>query len=599
MSFANPFPLSSIGSHNNHNNSSLPHMQIQDYRLGEVIGIGTYGEVRLGYNAQTGESVAIKIIDLERYSDDTRELLSKEINILQQIDHPNCIAIYEIKENIPFTGVFCDSCACTCFTKPDSVIKNPLDYSLSLCSACGHERSEHGISETRLVLLIIQELAVGGELFGIISNTGALTEDICRYYLRQLIAGIEFLHNNSICHRDLKLENLTIASDYSLKIIDFGLAHTANKHSSSNHNNSRMKRLSSDELHLFEGEESSNLAGGASNSSLNNVPGNSEDYTCHTGLGSMPYSGPECYFRDLYNNLPYDGRYVDIWSVGVILYIMINARPPFLRSLLRNFGAFKRDKHFIALQRGDNYGNCSAEAKDLISKLLKINPQERLTLEQVKLHPFYTGDCPSYEEIGQIMAEKINKTWLKQEKFELISIIKDIKSEEQQRQYAVRNISQAINIPHNNLASNGNNNNTGAENINNSPSVSSVPLSLEHPLSLPADMQFTPSLSYTANDTLDYLTHHEKARALERNSINNNPIANIINSNSVIGTTPIRLGFNTSSNSPHSVNSHVSNLSASLRAVQITPTSSVNANRLSHINPPNLSHRNSGSEHDL
>jgi serine/threonine protein kinase len=73
---------------------------------------------------------------------------------------------------------------------------------------------------------IVQELAGGGELFDFLA-LGRFSEPVARFYFRQLISGLEYLHTRGIYHRDLKPENLLLTSDFNLKIADFGFAKSA------------------------------------------------------------------------------------------------------------------------------------------------------------------------------------------------------------------------------------------------------------------------------------------------------------------------------------------------------------------------------------
>ena len=83
------------------------------------------------------------------------------------------------------------------------------------------EKRKGGIVQ---VTYIVLELATGGELFEYISTTGPFDERYCRFYFRQLIYGLEYIHSRGICHRDLKPENLLLDENFNMKIADFGFA---------------------------------------------------------------------------------------------------------------------------------------------------------------------------------------------------------------------------------------------------------------------------------------------------------------------------------------------------------------------------------------
>ena len=68
------------------------------------------------------------------------------------------------------------------------------------------------------------ELASGGELFNIVSLTGAFDDDLCRHYFQKLVTAVDYCHQMGVTHRDLKLENIMLDENFELKLIDFGLA---------------------------------------------------------------------------------------------------------------------------------------------------------------------------------------------------------------------------------------------------------------------------------------------------------------------------------------------------------------------------------------
>ncbi|CEG67504.1 Putative CAMK/CAMKL protein kinase [Rhizopus microsporus] len=185
-------------------------------------------------------------------------------------------------------------------------------------------------------LYLILEYVQGGELFEYLVSRGRLSEKEARKYFQQIIIGLDYCHRHLICHRDLKPENLLLDRDKNIKIADFGMASLQPTGS------------------LLE-----------------------------TSCGSPHYASPE-----IVNGVPYDGSASDIWSCGIILYALLSGHLPFdddnIRQLLNKvkMGKYKIPDHV------------SDEAKDLIQRILVINPSKRLTMKQVQSHPWFTADPP-------------------------------------------------------------------------------------------------------------------------------------------------------------------------------------------------------------
>ena len=152
-----------------------------NYILEETIGEGAFAKVKLARHIQTGEKVAIKIINKEEIYNFDIKKIKKEINILQRLKHKNIIQLYEIME-------------------------------------------------THKNLYIIMEYCEGKELFEYIVKRKHLTErEACRYF-QQLINGVEYLHLSNITHRDLKPENLLLDNKKRILITDFGLSILSEKY---------------------------------------------------------------------------------------------------------------------------------------------------------------------------------------------------------------------------------------------------------------------------------------------------------------------------------------------------------------------------------
>ena len=191
-------------------------------------------------------------------------------------------------------------------------------------------------------LYIVMDLVSGGELFEQIEKRGELDEKLARSYFQQLIDGIDYCHRRGVCHRDLKPENLLVDENGTLKITDFGV---------------------------------SSMKGGVSGSDL-----------LYTACGTPYYCAPE-----IINGAEegYSGAKIDAWSCGIILYLLLTGSLPF------------QNEDMTLLYEQINRCQVEypdwmpSEARDLISKLLEKEPQERYSLDQVKQHPWFLVDYNS------------------------------------------------------------------------------------------------------------------------------------------------------------------------------------------------------------
>lgn len=176
-------------------------------------------------------------------------------------------------------------------------------------------------------IYLITELMSGGELFDRIVQKEYYNEQEARDVCRNLFAALNYCHERKVAHRDLKPENLLLTSredDNNLKLADFGFA----------------KKCPS-------------------------------SHCCLTQCGTPGYVAPE-----ILNGIPY-GTKADMWSIGVILYILMAGYPPFNGNNQRElFRLIKKGRYEFHRQY---WSNISGEAKDLVSKLLVVNPSNRFT----------------------------------------------------------------------------------------------------------------------------------------------------------------------------------------------------------------------------
>ncbi|KAH7337919.1 kinase-like domain-containing protein [Pyrenochaeta sp. MPI-SDFR-AT-0127] len=192
---------------------------------------------------------------------------------------------------------------------------------------------------TPIEIIMVLEYA-GGELFDYIVNNGRLQEDKARKFFQQIVCAVEYCHRHKIVHRDLKPENLLLDDHYNVKIADFGL---------------------------------SNIM----------TDGNFLKTSC----GSPNYAAPEVISGKLYA-----GPEVDVWSCGVILYVLLVGRLPFDDEYIPTL--FKK----IAAGNYSIPSYLSPGAVSLIKKMLMVNPVHRITIPELRQDPWFTKDLPSYLE---------------------------------------------------------------------------------------------------------------------------------------------------------------------------------------------------------
>ncbi|XP_062229186.1 CBL-interacting protein kinase 24-like [Phragmites australis] len=181
-------------------------------------------------------------------------------------------------------------------------------------------------------IYIILELVTGGELFDKIARQGKLHENEARKYFQQLIDAIDYCHSKRVYHRDLKPENLLLDSRGNLKVSDFGLSTL-----------------------------SQNGAG-----------------LLHTTCGTPNYVAPE-----VLGNNGYDGSAADVWSCGVILYVLMAGYLPFEENNLPSLY-----EKITAAQYSCPYW-FSPGAKSLIQRILDPNPITRITIEEIMGDPWF------------------------------------------------------------------------------------------------------------------------------------------------------------------------------------------------------------------
>ncbi|RLN45163.1 hypothetical protein BBJ29_003329 [Phytophthora kernoviae] len=304
---------------------STPNPQQQrmlaQYQVLQTLGSGLQGKVKLGVDSVTRQRVALKIIDMDKLNRKSMINVYREVEAMSRVSHANVLRLLSVLDDVPYAK------------------KNGAQ---------------------KQVIVIVLELATGGELFDFMMYTGCFSENIARAYFQQLVAGLEACHAQGVYHRDIKPENLLLDENFALKIADFGLSG------------------------LREGVDGAVAE-------------------LYTQCGTRGYMSPE-----VLSCLPYEGEPADVWSAGVVLFIMLAGFPPFQIATnqdwwFRACAAKKHDAFWAAHLRSAVF---SPGAMSLMTRIFCVVPQERITLAEIKTDPWFKESTVALEDL---QAELLNR----------------------------------------------------------------------------------------------------------------------------------------------------------------------------------------------
>lgn len=197
---------------------------------------------------------------------------------------------------------------------------------------------------------LIMEYLPNGNLCDYIKQQGALSEDEAQFIFFQIVSAVSYLHSNNIIHRDIKAENILLDKNNNIRLIDFGLS----KHMSDK----------SDQ--------------------------------CKTLCGTAAYCAPEIILGRMYNES------VDIWSLGILLYMMLNKRLPFVHSSVMG------QMNLITNTSPEIPNSLSSSAQDLLNRMLNKDPSNRITLNEVLYHPWIEDQIFNIEKVQELIEKKKN-----------------------------------------------------------------------------------------------------------------------------------------------------------------------------------------------
>lgn len=200
-------------------------------------------------------------------------------------------------------------------------------------------------------LYYVLDVASGGELLGVLKRNGLFSEECTRFYGAQILDAIEHMHNRGVIHRDLKPENLLVDDQMHIKITDFGTA-----------------KLLPDPRKI-----QGSYAG--CDASFDTE----ESIRAKSFVGTAEYVSPELLTEKS------ACKASDLWAFGCIIYQLLAGRPPFKAG--NDYQTFQK---IVNLEYEFPLG-FPRLARDLVERLLVLDPQKRLTIEHIKSHPFFHG----------------------------------------------------------------------------------------------------------------------------------------------------------------------------------------------------------------
>ncbi|GBP56935.1 hypothetical protein EVAR_33992_1 [Eumeta japonica] len=184
------------------------------------------------------------------------------------------------------------------------------------------------IFQRRAKYFIFLRYAEKGDLLDFITQNGALSENQSRLWMRQIMSGLYYIHTLNIAHRDLKCENILITANYNVKITDFGFTRTTKE--------------------------------------------KDRDIFSETYCGSLLYAAPE-----VLKGVPYLPKCADMWSIGIILYIMLNKALPFNESSAR--AIYEKQIRGKWRFRSSIVDSLSLQCREQVAQLMEPEPQARPT----------------------------------------------------------------------------------------------------------------------------------------------------------------------------------------------------------------------------
>lgn len=293
---------------------------IGEYSTSKTLGTGAFGTVKLAKKKNSDVLYAIKSISKQSILRSRMgDQVKKEISIMKSLDHPNIVQIFEVLMS--------------------------TDY-----------------------LYIVMAFVSGGELYSKITRGGKLSDGECRRYVRQLCSALNYCHGRNVCHRDIKPENILVDAHDNVLLADFGFASIM-----------EVKDIKRDHRFSSKDEEAMPMSLPSDEDlSDRTMEGCSKVMKAmSTVCGTTAYMAPEILHRE-----KYFGDKADIWSLGVVIYVLLVGFMPF------GEGDVKKDRYTMPKYVHE-------EASDFVSKMLILDYEERYSARRLLEHPWVKNQSES------------------------------------------------------------------------------------------------------------------------------------------------------------------------------------------------------------
>lgn len=309
-----------VEQENRQKNTKVKYPNLQNYEVWEQMGEGAFSIVYKARHLASNKLVAIKILRKFQMDLAQKQAVLKEVTIMRQLNHPSIVSFIE----------FIDS----------------TDY-----------------------YYIVQELAIGGEIFTAIVNYTYFSEDLARHVIVQVAHAIRYLHEEvGIVHRDIKPENLLYNPiEYKPSINPF----------------TKLRKSDDPKSKMDEGEFTPGVGGGCIGEVKLADFGLSKqiwEHNTKTPCGTVGYTAPEIVRDERYS------REVDMWAIGCVLYTLLCGFPPFYDERIETLTEKVAKGEYTFLSPW--WDEISLEAKNCVSRLLTVDPLRRYSIDDFLNDPW-------------------------------------------------------------------------------------------------------------------------------------------------------------------------------------------------------------------